>query len=118
MRLGRNEPRCNYLHEYRHLHVGESVREWCADENVCDCEGCGDGTSSLSLWESRPFRAGEGNPVYKKSRLSIAILPHPAATQDFAWIDALSESNLCVPLALPVSEQLRTQSTGKASGTH
>jgi hypothetical protein len=25
-------------------------------------------------------------------------------------------SKLCVPLALPVSEQLRTQSTGKASG--
>jgi hypothetical protein len=32
--------------------------------------------------------------------------------------DAWSESNLCVPRALPVSEQLRTQSTGKASGTH
>jgi len=40
------------------------------------------------------------------------------AVQDFAWSDALSESNLCVPLALPVSEQLRTQTTGKASGTH
>ena len=40
------------------------------------------------------------------------------AVQDFTWIDALSESNLCVPLALPVSEQFWTQSTGKASGTH
>ena len=44
--------------------------------------------------------------------------PSPVATRDFAWIDALSESNLCVPLALPVSEQLKTQNTGKASGTH
>ncbi len=34
-----------------------------------------------------------------------------------AWMDSLPESNLCVTLAQPVSEQLRTQSTGKASGT-
>ncbi len=44
--------------------------------------------------------------------------PHLAASQDFASIVALSESNHCVALALPVSEQLTTQSTGRASGTH
>jgi len=36
-----------------------------------------------------------------------------AAVYDFAWIDALSESNLCVLLALPVYEQLRTRSTAE-----
>jgi hypothetical protein len=39
--------------------------------------------------------------------------PTRPAIQDFAGIDPL-ESNLCLPLALPVSEQLRTQSNGKA----
>jgi len=47
-------------------------------------------------------------PSGESGHLARRGQPHPDATQDFAWINALSESNLCVPLALPVFEQLRT----------
>jgi len=47
----------------------------------------------------------------RRGGLSTPGIDCPAATtRDFAWVDALSESNLCVPLALPpVSEQFRTR---------
>jgi hypothetical protein len=54
-----------------------------------------------------------------KRGMSLELLRlQSLAHEHFAWIDALSESNLCVALALPVSEHLRTPSTGKASATH
>jgi hypothetical protein len=59
-----------------------------------------------------------GNPKRERGTVNEATPKTSVAYEHFAWIDALSESNLCVALALPVSEYLRTPSTGKASATH
>jgi hypothetical protein len=43
----------------------------------------------------RPEKSKESPPGM--AIFDTTIKPHPDATQDFTWIDALSESNLCVP---------------------
>jgi hypothetical protein len=53
---------------------------------------------STPLRSAPPGAPASGLPTARGTKVD-----HPAASQDFAWIDSQSESNLCVPLAKPIS---------------
>jgi hypothetical protein len=77
----------------------------------------GDGNGFSRAFEYH-YCTTSGNPKRERGTANEEIPKTSLAYAHFAWIDSLSESNLCVALALPVSEHLRTPSTGKASATH